>query len=612
MKMKQLILAAATVVALAGCVKSMDAVPDPYVNPNPPQGPKMSFQASIDGPYSTKVSVPTSDFYTVWDEGDQVLVQTPTKSAVYTSTVGGDIWTNLKYTSGDAPEGDETVQFFFPSDFLDKGLPAKYNFKDISKSVVKNYPMGGEILAGETEVKFLYLCGIAKFYYENAGKSELEIKSIEMSSNSPLSGKGTVTLGQTPTLVLDGNAGITVNFDAGFTLGPGESFTMCIPLPAQTYKKFTFLINLEDADPIEVKYAGKLTIVRASETDVNMSYIPGPDDPLDGEDLSKTGTANCYIVTAGGSYRIPAVKGNSPATETIANAASAEVLWETINDYEAPEEGDLISYIDFTRGWVVFDVNAGALGNALLAVKDASGNILWSWHIWMTDKVPGVEEQGKTTFMDRHLGATKAITSADKGKNANYPPFTPLTYQWGRKDPFPGCEPNTASGSRTFEFFSKYFQSQKEIAAENKAAAPVSMQTAIENPTMFYYGTGEWCSDPIEGFWASKKTIYDPCPAGYKVPDHSAFEAMYGQAWTNSSGLYLQDGSGIYWPNVLTIKGTDGKIGAGNTQIFWDNSSTTVTKVLYNSPVSGKFCFQAEKLSSFPHTTGAYIRCQAE
>ena len=38
-----------------------------------------------------------------------------------------------------------------------------------------------------------------------------------------------------------------------------------------------------------------------------------------------------------------------------------------------------------------FDVDHSTIrqGNAVVAVLDASGMIMWSWHIWVTDYVPG-------------------------------------------------------------------------------------------------------------------------------------------------------------------------------------------------------------------------------
>jgi len=85
-----------------------------------------------------------------------------------------------------------------------------------------------------------------------------------------------------------------------------------------------------------------------------------------------------------------------------------------------------------------------ATGNAVIAVysgANQTGDILWSWHIWVTNYDPDVPSAGDTcivhnlagvnyVFMDRNLGATTATVSISTTMG--------LLYQWGRKDPFTG------------------------------------------------------------------------------------------------------------------------------------------------------------------------------
>ncbi|MCD8276166.1 MAG: hypothetical protein LUC96_14505 [Alistipes sp.] len=64
-------------------------------------------------------------------------------------------------------------------------------------------------------------------------------------------------------------------------------------------------------------------------------------------------------------------------------------------------------------GIVSFNTSADK-GNALIAVKDQQGRIMWSWHIWCTDtpadQVYMTNKYGNSyTFMDRSLGATSAL-----------------------------------------------------------------------------------------------------------------------------------------------------------------------------------------------------------
>ena len=147
-------------------------------------------------------------------------------------------------------------------------------------------------------------------------------------------------------------------------------------------------------------------------------------------DLSALGSANCYIVSNGGIYKFKTVKGNS--TESVGNIASASILWETFGTSTAPVPADLIKAFCYKDGYIAFQTaDTFKEGNAVIAAKDADGNILWSWHIWLTDQPQGqVYYNNAGTMMDRNLGATSA-TPGDVGALG-------LLYQWGRKDPFLG------------------------------------------------------------------------------------------------------------------------------------------------------------------------------
>ncbi|MBQ7518151.1 MAG: hypothetical protein IJU13_06990, partial [Bacteroidales bacterium] len=125
-------------------------------------------------------------------------------------------------------------------------------------------------------------------------------------------------------------------------------------------------------------------------------------------------TANCYVVSQARTYSIPTVKGNS--AESVGSVASAEVLWESFGTDETPTVGDIIEQVQYeaTTGKIVFSTPVTLKnGNAVIAAKDASGEILWSWHIWVCkDYDPEATAQeyynNAGTMMDRNLGATSA------------------------------------------------------------------------------------------------------------------------------------------------------------------------------------------------------------
>ena len=224
--------------------------------------------------------------------------------------------------------------------------------------------------------------------------------------------------------------------------------------------------------------------------------------------LSSKGTANCYIVSEPGVYQIEAVKGNS--RESVGAVASVEVLWESFGTSSAPKVGDLVKAVNYDAGYIVFSTpSVFKEGNAVIAAKNSSGEILWSWHIWLTDQPKGqVYYNNAGTMMDRNLGATSA-TPGDVGALG-------LLYQWGRKDPFLG---SSSISSNTEAKSTKSWPSA--VAASTSKG---NVEFATKNPMTFITGSSsseyDWhYSSRNDDLWKSSKTIYDPCPAGWRVPD---------------------------------------------------------------------------------------------
>ena len=231
-------------------------------------------------------------------------------------------------------------------------------------------------------------------------------------------------------------------------------------------------------------------------------------------DLSSSGSANCYIVSKAGLYKFRAVKGND-VSQTLSGVASASILWETFGTSVAPDLLELIDGVCYRDEYIAFQTaDAFKEGNAVIAAKDADGNILWSWHIWLTDQPQEhVYKNDAGTMMDRNLGAT----SATKGDVCAFG----LLYQWGRKDPF--------LGSSVISY---------GTIAESTIVWPIAVPSDISNGTIAYaithpttfitynsknydwYYTGSSSTDNTR--WTTSdniKSIYDPCPAGWRVPD---------------------------------------------------------------------------------------------
>lgn len=301
------------------------------------------------------------------------------------------------------------------------------------------------------------------------------------------------------------------------------------------------------------------------------SFFTVPDD--NSIDLSALGTANCYIVSNVGAYKIRTVKGNS--SEHVGNISKVEVLWSTIDTTTEPLFGSLChndNFILFKTDDVFFE------GNAVLAAKNADGSILWSWHIWFTDEPTEQIYPSAGILMDRNLGATSSTGESGDVKG--------LFYQWGRKDPF-------------------LEQTEKMMYSDEVG----TIAYTIQNPTVFIIHLNE--NNFGDTRWLSTKTIYDPCPIGWRVPD---IDVWSGTCYDDE--LLDFDGGIVRVPLLSNTFATypiqsyinwNGELENGSGQ-FWDRSSYcwSVTCAMQYSSYDQNFGVRGTKGNS----CGYGVRCQ--
>ncbi|MBR6732011.1 MAG: hypothetical protein IKL91_04785 [Bacteroidales bacterium] len=250
-------------------------------------------------------------------------------------------------------------------------------------------------------------------------------------------------------------------------------------------------------------------------------------------DLASAGkTANCYIVSSAGTYKFKPVKGNS--STSVGSVSSVEVLWESFGTSQKPLVGDLIRSVNYDAGFIVFSTSPSFKeGNAVIAAKDASGTILWTWHIWLTDQPKEqVYYNNAGTMMDRNLGATSA-TPGDVGALG-------LLYQWGRKDPFLGSSSisDDVEAKSTVTWPSSVTTSTSKGNVDYATANPMTFITTSSSSTWDWH-----YSSRNNDLWTSSKTIYDPCPAGWRVPDGGEYGVWSKACDSSSSFDYQYDGT---------------------------------------------------------------------
>lgn len=429
-----------------------------------------------------------------------------------------------------------------------------------------------------------YLCGVATV--KITGPHTLRQVSLIGKDNRRLAGSGVVDMStETSRLSLNSDASKEIVVDcgtAGVNIEGGASFSFV--LPADDYSEgFTLSILDTSGQTMSQEVAG-CKISRNAATalaDVEWQSAQG-----DGNNLSRLGYANCYMVHMAGDYTFKTRKvDNSP----VNNIAKVDWLW--VSKVEGQSGNALISNISYADGTVSFTASEHE-GNALLAAFDSAGNIIWSWHIWLTDKPEVFDYQNNTIpqsngqtdgyyCMDRNLGATDA--TALEG----YDTFG-LYYQWGRKDPFIGdtaeerkrdvqnggwmnvSEPFGNSSSLTV-CNSQYAQAAWKATATSAAIGSIEYATA--NPMTFLTGDpaaskANWLNldnlgaeknniiyDADKSLWRPfLKSNYDPCPVGYQVPRKAMWVSLVSTncVHTQYKGFVntTEAGQGVWYPSA--------------------------------------------------------------
>lgn len=279
---------------------------------------------------------------------------------------------------------------------------------------------------------------------------------------------------------------------------------------------------------------------------VSVTQEPGEEiDPFDvGSDLSKNGTANCYLVTKAGTFSFsvqymgngpdgfiwsdseaetqllwPSKKANVSLYATSEKPNSASVLWD---------DNNVVTNVTYNSSnkTISFDAT-GNKGNALITLIGKYGTLLWSWHIWCTDSPKHMTQYDELdrsyVLLDRNIGATSADPADGE---ATYGYF----YQFGRKDPLRAyygcakdmheCEAELVNSVRHPDWI--YLMGTKTCEWFNTGIGlPRVTADLWGNPFMRHcsvdYGVPSDHPNPARRD-ELKKTIYDPCPPGYMVP----------------------------------------------------------------------------------------------
>ena len=305
---------------------------------------------------------------------------------------------------------------------------------------------------------------------------------------------------------------------------------------------------------------------------------------IDGTAYNPT-TANCYVISAPGVYKFPLVYGNAlvngtentkafkptaagitysggyylPTFLNVNNSpiqypyilkdlglnpasCNAAIVWQDAQDILR----DTQCSVGGTSGedaYIQFEIKKEDIqaGNIVLALRNSSNKILWSWHIWVTEKdltptqvkiVSGSQGPSTTMLMGYNLGWTDALsaytkswytrkwvvrlTQAESGKTKDFTikqigdvihvddnVGSNTFYQWGRKDPM---RPAASSNAFKTVYYGQGYSATISYNAGVQSIAPTAVPSsatvtvghAIQNPHLEYKNstTKSWLGGP--------------------------------------------------------------------------------------------------------------------
>ena len=564
-----------------------------------------------------------------WDEGDSLSLfssSVKTDGGLKFTALSSGAQTDISYSSDQPVNADEFFGLypFQQSASFDGVSVIKASIPSDQISVDGGFDPSAMLTAGRSadltttegtvsgKMAFYNLCGGFRFSVSQSG-----ITKVVFSSNASEQIAGDICVsfeGQSaePTVSAD-NAGTSsdlIVLTSQASLEEDTYYYICM-MPQILSQGFSIAFYQGgSSSPFTVStYTSSIEIERGS-----FWTVDGADNPsLFGSDLSLDGgPANCYIISDAGSYKFPIVKGNSDEVP-YQTVDCAQVLWETVNTASAPSEGTLISEVSTDGEYVYFSTADNLVdGNALIAVKDSSGDVIWSWHIWLCSgydpDATAMTPVGKSiSFMDRNLGALSADPSGDLCNG--------LMYQWGRKDPFMGAV-NRFDGNNTLMASTgseNFVQFDDELYGEYLG----SLDYALAHPTTYITGNIDWLYyDRDNSLWGSSKTIYDPCPAGWQIPDGEYDGVWYvadSDIYADDSylGGFVKSSSGrIFFPACGYRGYTTGKLSGANTigYIWTYTTDSQFASSSYMSFAFGRKVFNKPS-SGWARTYGFSVRC---
>lgn len=485
-----------------------------------------------------------------------------------------------------------------------------------------NYAAGSNIMVGLSDSKdiisFKNACAYIQLNF--AQKASTVIKKIEITAvggevicgtaDITIAGDGTIT---NINMTGDGKI-ITVDCGAGLDISASAK-TVYVPLPAVNLSNgFQVVVRAADYSSMGVKTTNTTVVSRNTVTKMPaLDYVGtktayGVANTILAYNLSSLNidvTAHPVVKSAFDDWDPIAVDINDVSKKKVeAIPVKAEILWKEPGITALSIEPEITNNI-------VKVTNIAGLGNALIAIKDANDNIIWSYTIWKPEVDPTLESNlidisSSYKMMPMDLGAINYSKDPISVVESTDTKFYGLWFHYGSKNPIShlvsvvwrdGVRGLNDASCSTYTAL---------IAGETEYKKEAAMYNSHKNPTLYYKG---WKNEDYS--WnRTKKTYTDPCPEGYKIMNSNHFQgAGFAAEYISNGWLFKKnDVNLLFTPKNMTLRDEGTDVSFPNTTnsgaLYVGSASNnlksaiyfTSPSIIYNTSVSGACFVRCEKI----------------
>ena len=329
--------------------------------------------------------------------------------------------------------------------------------------------------------------------------------------------------------------------------------------------------------------------------------------------------------------------------------------------------------------------NTGAYAGAPILLMKVDNKVVWAWYFWNISadgtQLEGVDVgngnllanmligQNTTNFAawgSNVKGGTSSTSSlAQPGyrfvayyQHGRFMPAAFWTNYWTIDDGVNEKSVDTYNSHKEIQGDKEVtvyeFDNPKTWAAGGtpviRTDGPISLAESIARPVGIIMSTqrnthqAKWCSDELMDLWgagtnnanAAVKTVFDPCPKGWRVADYSSYNTILtnkakavlstevGASGLLYDGKFVMLSAGYINGRTASTNGRMDSMGAAESatnasSVYvneWSNfvgsATAAMPRLLYSKTNTGSSSGEYLKLAMFNRSTGIPIRCQKD